>query len=253
MRDTREAMTEPNRGDELPLQDDLPLQLPPSDGQKDDGADAEADFGDDGTDNQDEENVGLDVSVGFDQETDLADLLDDAEREDQHWTEGNETAQDSISLDPRDLEEGDEEGWTEDNDAAGDQVAHQGDDLSDEDLPALGPDPDGTGMEDEYVGVSGSLKDLGPDEADLPPLDAVGTEPDGAGPDDLFDVALLRPMEMGADDEPERIEIASSIWATRLPADQVKTEDLGPCTPNATVLHVGPQACGVSGGKGAQP
>lgn len=251
MRDTREAMTEPNRNGDLPHQDDPPLQLPPSDGQADEGTTAETNFGEEDTgSNDDQENVGLDVSVGFDQEADLADLLDDAEKEDQRWTEGNETAHDQISLDPRDLEEGDEEGWTEGNDAAGDQVAHHADDPSDEELPPLGPDPDETGTEDAHAGLSNSSRDQGPDDADLPPLDSSSdTEADGSGADDLFDSALLRPLELSAAPEAERIEIAPSVWATRLPAGQVKTEDLGPCPATASVLHVGPQAWLLAEGK----
>lgn len=180
--------------------DDLPLELPRSDGGSEDQEEHDESAFDDADDGDDtHETIGLDVSVGFDQEAELDDLIDDVDAEDRRWTEGTEAASDQVAIDTRDLADGSEYGWTNDNDDAGDAVAHRDDELDDGDLPTLGLDA-GDGLDDERTDA------VDDDTADLPPIDAA----DADGDDGALDASLLGQLDQVAEHEVERILVAEA-------------------------------------------
>ncbi len=210
--------------DAMPTQEEAEdgvLDLPPSDGAlTDDDGLADFDDGDDDASDDDSESIGLDVSVGFDQDADLADLIDHGDREDQRWTEGTEAASELIKIDARDLATDDNEyGWTDDNEDAGVAVAHRGDELDDGDLPALGADSDEEGFGDERGAGEG-------DEVDLPPIDA--GEPDVQGAPDGIDSALLGRLDQLHEPEPDRVEAQPGVSWPWFPRPQVRVSEIGP-------------------------
>ncbi len=218
--------------------EDVVLDLPPSDGGLADDTLADLDEGEDRSADDENEVVGLDVSVGFDHDSDLADLIDGADREDQRWSEGTENASELIKIDARDLSEaGDEYGWTADNEAAGDTVAHREDDLDDGDLPALGADSDEEGLGEERGGGEG-------DDVDLPPIDA--GEPDVHGGPEALDASLLGRLDQVHEAEPDRIEVQPGVGWSWFPRSQVRVSELGQGV-TGEVLHLGAQAWCQSG------
>jgi len=190
--------------------DDQPLELPPTDGGLDseDVADADDVDADDGDDHDDDhESIGLDVSVGFDQDGDLADLIEDLGSDAHAWTVVSEVGSDQVLIDARDLSDtdADENGWTTDNDAAGDAVAHRDDELDDGHLPLLGSDAGGEGFAEDSASSSDN------DDADLPPMDAGEGDFDSTDAAS-FDASLLGRLDSVGGHEMERLEVTPGVY-----------------------------------------
>jgi hypothetical protein len=141
-----------------------------------------------GLDSVEDENVGLDTAVGFDESGDDLGLTDlDGEEEDSWQSDGDQVDDDVPDLET-DLEDEDEEsGWVEDETSSGFDEDDLDDDIDDE--PAdTGADDGAEGVEDDT-----DLDDL--DLAVLPVLDINAEEEVGLpgfdGSDELGGVGLL--------------------------------------------------------------
>jgi len=188
----------------------LPIDTQPNQRRKlddesvldDDDAEVEPfDPGDDsdlGLDSLDDENVGLDTSVGFDESADDLDIAELEEDDERGW---DAEAEDSAELpESDDLEEEEQEyGWIDDDDAAPDEDEFA-DDLDDE-PEATGDDGGAEGLEDES-----EIDDL--DLSELPALDKDSEEETGLpGLESVDELAAY-----GLMDEPTLEVVPGQVW-----------------------------------------
>jgi hypothetical protein len=193
-----EASVDPQPGQPRKRDDEPVLQ----DNDNDDDDDVEPfDPGDDsdlGLESFEDENVGLDTSVGFDESSDDLDMPELSEAEEGGWDAESEDAAELPESDELDEEE-QEYGWIDEDDSPPDEDEFA-DDLDDE-PESSGDDGGAEGLEDES-----EIDDM--DLGDLPALDTDSEEETGLpGLESVDELAAY-----GILDEPTLEIVPGQIW-----------------------------------------